>query len=144
MTGRSLLNILSSRKSGQVDSERTFVLTGMETHCTSYPCRAIRTKDYLYIRNFDPSSWDPGTNDYDYNIDPSPSKTYMMAHQGQESVAPLYKRAFGKRPEEELYDLSKDPGQLSNVAMSPEYSSTKKRMAEKLVQRLKETEDPRI
>jgi len=109
MTGRSLMNILLSGKSGQVDQERASVVTGMETHCTSYPCRAIRTKGYLYIRNFDPSNWDPGTNEYHYNIDPSPSKTYMMENKGRASVAPLYKRAFGKRPEEELYDLSKDP-----------------------------------
>jgi len=144
MTGRSLMNILSSGKSGQVDPERTFVLTGMETHCTSYPCRAIRTKDYLYIRNFDPNTWDPGTNEYDYNIDPSPSKTYMMEHRDRKGVAPLYNRAFGKRPEEELYDLNKDPGQLNNVAMSPEYATIRRRMAETLVRKLKATKDPRI
>ena len=144
ITGRSLMNILSSGKSGQVDTERTFVLTGMETHCTSYPCRAIRTKDYLYIRNFDPGNWDPGTNEYDYNIDPSPSKTYMMEHRDRKGVAPLYNRAFGKRPEEELYDLNKDPGQLNNVAMSPEYATIRRRMAETLVRKLKATKDPRI
>jgi len=144
MTGRSLMNILSSGKSGQADTERTFVLTGMETHCTSYPCRAIRTKDYLYIRNFEPSSWDPGTNEYDYNIDPSPSKTYMMEHRDRKSVVPLYKRAFGKRPEEELYDLNKDSGQLNNVAMSPEYATIRRRMAETLVRKLKATKEARI
>ena len=144
MTGNSLLDLLLSERSGQVDTERTFVLTGMETHCTSYPCRAIRTKDYLYIRNFDPGNWDPGRNEYDYNIDPSPSKTYMMEHKDHVTVDPLYKRAFGKRPEEELYDLRKDPGQLRNVAMKPGYASTKKMMAKKLAQKLKATGDTRI
>jgi len=143
MTGKSLLNVLLSGRSGHVDSQRTFVLTGMETHCTSYPCRAIRTNGYLYIRNFDPSNWNPGTNDYHYNIDPSPSKTYMMKHKDQPSVVPLYKRAFGKRPEEELYDLSKDPRQLKNVVMSSEYADVRKEMSEKLAKELKTTKDPR-
>jgi len=116
----------------------------MERHCTSYPCRAIRTEDYLYIRNFYPEDWDPGQNDYDYNIDPSPSKTYMMEHRDQEAVARLYQHAFGTRPEEELYNLRKDPGQLINVAMSPEYRSTREMMAEELVRMLGAAKDPRI
>ncbi len=144
MTGKSLLDVLLSGKSGQVDPERTFALTAMERHCTSYPCRAIRTKDYLYIRNFDPDNWDPGTNDYDYNIDPSPSKTYMIEHRDRQDVAPLYRRDFGRRPEEELYDLKKDPGQLKNVAAGDEYASVRKRMAETLARELKATNDPRF
>jgi len=143
MTGKSLMNVLSSEKSGQVDPHRTSVLTGMETHCTSYPCRAIRTKDYLYIRNFDPESWDPGSNDYDYNIDPSPSKTYMMENRNKPDVAALYRRAFEKRPDQELYDLRKDPGQLNNVAMEPEYLAVKTRMSKVLMRKLRVAKDPR-
>ncbi|TWU38378.1 sulfatase-like hydrolase/transferase [Novipirellula artificiosorum] len=60
MTGRSLMPILESNKAGQVDPMRTFVLTGMERHVYSYPSRALRTKDYLYIRNFDPENWPTG------------------------------------------------------------------------------------
>ena len=68
----------------------------------------------------------------------------MMEHKDQVSVASLYKRAFGRRPEEELYDLSKAPGQLKNIAMKPKYESIRKTMADKLIQRLKTTKDPRI
>ena len=60
MTGRSLLSILKSKKSGQIDPTRTFALTGNEQHVYLYPSRAIRTKDFLYIRNFDPDKWPTG------------------------------------------------------------------------------------
>jgi arylsulfatase A-like enzyme len=54
MTGGSLMPILTSNKSGQVVPLRTYALTGVERHVYSYPKRALRTKDFLYIRNFDP------------------------------------------------------------------------------------------
>ena len=57
MTGRSLLPILRATRSGQIDPARTYVLTGMERHVYPYPSRAIRTRDFLYIRNFDPAAW---------------------------------------------------------------------------------------
>ncbi len=54
MTGSSLLPLLLSGKSGQVELARTHVLTGLEKHVYSYPSRACRTKDFLYIRNYYP------------------------------------------------------------------------------------------
>ena len=59
MTGNSLVSIATSNDSGQVDPERSWVITGRERHVaaardgfTPYPQRALRTKDYLYIINF--------------------------------------------------------------------------------------------
>ena len=67
MTARSLLNVLTSSQDEQVDPERTFVVTGRERHVGTareenlpYPQRAIRTKDFLYIRNFAPDRWPMG------------------------------------------------------------------------------------
>ena len=64
MTGRSLMPVLLSDKSGQVDATRDFVVTGRERHVARaredrlpYPQRAIRTADFLYIRNFHPERW---------------------------------------------------------------------------------------
>jgi arylsulfatase A-like enzyme len=61
MTGKSLMPILHSSKSGQVDPERTFVITGRERHVAAardghlpYPQRALRTRDHLLIINFEP------------------------------------------------------------------------------------------
>ncbi len=67
MTGRSLVSLLKSDKSGQVDPQRTAVFIGRERHVENaradfmpYPQRAIRTHDFLYIINFKPDRWPLG------------------------------------------------------------------------------------
>jgi len=159
MTGRSFLDILTSNKSGRVDRRRDHVLTGKERHAwvridgLGYPCRAIRTQEFLYIRNFKPDRWpagDPvdGGKPYYSNrgygdIDNCPSKTYMMEHRNDPGVRPLFELAFEKRPAEELYDLRNDPGQLHNVADRPEYARARKKLAATLMDELAATNDPR-
>jgi uncharacterized sulfatase len=160
MTGRSLLGTLASNKSGRIDPSRDHVLTGKERHAwvrsggLGYPCRAIRTHEFLYIRNFKPDRWpagDPtkGGEPFDPNrvygdIDDSPSKTYMMEHRDEPRVKPLFELAFEKRPAAELYDLSKDPHQLHNVAADPAYAETRRRLESSLLAELKATGDPRL
>lgn len=59
MTGRSLIDLLV----GDGGSRRDAVFVEKERHANcregnlGYPCRAIRTKDFLYIRNFHPERW---------------------------------------------------------------------------------------
>jgi hypothetical protein len=76
MTAKSLLYVLDSDRTGQIEPERTYVVTGRERHVNDarpghlpYPQRAIRTENYLYIINFCPDRWpmgDPkGLDDYD-------------------------------------------------------------------------------
>ena len=50
---------------------------------------------------------------------------------------------FAKRPAEELYDLSKDPHQVNNVAGKPECAATKQKLRSELDRWMKETNDPR-
>jgi len=156
MTGKSLINILASEKIGQVDKNRDMAFTGKERHnmCRrdkgGYPCRAVRTKDFLYIRNFAPDRWPAGdpepisTQGAYGDVDNSPTKTYMLEHKDNPSVKPLFELAFGKRPAEELYDLNKDPNQMNNVAANAEYAKIKNKLASLLTAELKATKDPRI
>jgi arylsulfatase A-like enzyme len=159
MTARSFLGILTSGKSGRVDPKRDHVLTGKERHAyvreggLGYPCRAIRTHEFLYVRNFEPDRWPAGDPDTSEDRDPpgqfgdidgSPSKTYMMDHRDDPKVHRLFELAFGKRPAEELYDLRKDRAQLNNVAEAPGYAEVKKRFAAALMAELKATKDPRV
>jgi len=150
MTGRSFLDILSSGKSGRVDPKRDRVFTGMERHTrrraggVGYPMRALRTHDYLYIRNFKPDRWPAGDPERYGDIDGSPTKSYMMEHRNDAKVKRLFELAFGKRPAEELYDLRKDPGQLDNVAGEAEYAAVRKRLGNELTAELKATGDPRV
>ena len=78
MTGHSLVGILKSDKSGQIDPRRTEVFIGRERHVDKaradfapYPQRAIRTHDALYIINFKPERWPLG--------DPLPSARRQSA-----------------------------------------------------------------
>src|SRR5690606_13258226 len=59
MTGKSMLPILMSEKEGEAEKERKPIFTATESHTwcrpegAIYPARAIRTTEYLYIRNFE-------------------------------------------------------------------------------------------
>jgi len=158
MTGRSLVDVLTSGKAGRVDPRRDKVLTGKERHTlcqqdstAGYPMRAIRTHDFLYIRNFKPDRW-PAGHPSDGRIDPrgygdidaSRSKVYMLDHREDAAVTGLFDLAFEKRPGEELYDLRNDPGELNNVAGDPDYAAVKEKLAADLMAELAATGDPRV
>jgi len=152
-TGRSLLPSLQSSRAGVVEAGRDVVYTGMERHTwcrpegAGYPMRAIRTGDYLYVRNFAPDRWPAGDPDFVSSnhtpygdIDAGPTKKYMEAHPS----GALFLAAFGKRPAEELYDLRTDPAQVRNVAADPSYQEARDGLWKRLDAYLKRTGDPRI
>lgn len=161
MTGRSLLDLLRSDRSGRIDSRRDFVLFGKERHVPSqeapdmggYPCRGIRTDRYLYIRNYRPDRWPCGTPHYKKaaipgawyaDTDGGPTKRYIIEHRHDDAMHErAYRLAFAKRPREELYDVQRDPGQLHNVADDPAYAAVRKELADRLTQALRATGDPR-
>jgi N-sulfoglucosamine sulfohydrolase len=154
MTGRSLMDTFGSR----LALERNAAFIAMERHdgCRKggkgYPCRAIRTADYLYIHNFEPTRWPSGSPDSRVcarsipfgEIDSSPTKTFMMDHRNEHGVARLAELAFGIRPAEELYDLKNDPHQIVNVAGSTAMTETQASLRGRLFDHLRETRDPRV
>ncbi|MCK5693552.1 MAG: sulfatase-like hydrolase/transferase, partial [Bacteroidales bacterium] len=162
MTGQSFARLLKSTEQGFVDREnRSYVLhgkerhvPGQEEHMGGYPVRAIRTHDYLYIRNFRTERWPSGTPNYmeaaiPYcwlgDCDNGPTKTYMVENREKdEQHQVLYNLAFGKRPSEELYDCQKDPEQLVNLAGDPDYAEIKEKLSSQLMEQLVATGDPRV
>jgi arylsulfatase A-like enzyme len=151
MTGRSLMGILT----GTNAKPREAVFTERERHTIgridrqSYPMRAIRTHQFLYVRNLRPHLWpmgDPHSAALDRtfaDIDASPTKTVIFRNRRKPEIAPFFKRCFAKRPEEELFDLKKDPWQLTNVADRPEYAAARKKMRGALDDWMRRTADPR-
>ncbi len=147
MTGRSFLDLLT----GQTPSgpARDIVFLERERHASvrepnlSYPCRAIRTTEYLYIWNLTPNRWPAGDPERYGDIDGGPSKDYMMEHRDDPAVRPLFELAFGMRPEEELYDLRNDPGELTNVADDLRHADAKKSLRAELEKWMADTADPR-
>jgi arylsulfatase A-like enzyme len=160
MTGDSLMPVLTASGSGRIDPDRDAVFIGRERHTPAqaagnpggYPSRAIRTDRFLYIRNFKPNRWPAGTPDhqnaYEENgwlgdCDNGPTKSYMWGHRDEPIVSRLYDLSFAKRPAEELYDVRADPHQMHNVADDPAYQQVRKRLRERLMTELEETDDPR-
>jgi uncharacterized sulfatase len=151
MTGRSLVSVLLAEGSGRVDPARDRTFFGRERHTVAqaagpggYPMRAVRTENFLYIRNFEPGRWPAGAPGEYLDIDGSPTKTVMLERREEADVKRLFELACGKRPAEELYDLRKDPGQLIDVAGLPEYADALKKLARSLMDELERTGDPRI
>ena len=172
MTGHSLIDVLASKKQGQVDTTRDFVVVGRERHVAAarinnlpYPQRAIRTKDFLYIRNFRAERWPMGVGpghgkpvgpmpsfeslEQDTfaafgDLDASPTKAWIATRLADEGMQQYFDFAFGRRPAEELYDLHKDPHQLQNVAADSAYDAARERLSNRLLAILVETEDPRV
>ncbi len=146
MTGRSFLDILKSGKSGLVDPSRSLMLIGKERHDLGrphdwgYPIRAIRTPDYLYVRNYEPDRWPAGNPETGYrNCDDSPTKTLLLS-----GFDRFYRLSFGKRPAEELYLVKTDPDCVHNLADEPKYATVKRELREKMEELLRGEGDPRM
>ncbi|HEU0122261.1 MAG TPA: sulfatase [Bryobacteraceae bacterium] len=145
MSGRSLLPALRSRKSGRIDPARTAVTAGRERHSHArrdnlgYPSRALRTTRYLYIRNFAPDLWPAGDPPLFADIDNGPSKTVVVQATGR-----FHDLSLAKRPAEELFDITKDPACLTNLATLPAHKKTLAALRAQLEQMLKAESDPRI
>jgi arylsulfatase A-like enzyme len=155
MTGESFLDILLSDKSGRVDTNRSFAILGKERHdlgrmegaqhSVGYPARAIRTDEYLFVRNYKSHRWPAGDPEYNYmNCDGSPAKTYLTELSEEDSDHQYYRAAFGKRPEKELYDINKDPDCVKNLADQPEFIETMDELESKMNLVLTEQKDPRV
>lgn len=168
--GRSLVSLLKSGQSGQIEADRTWVVTGRERHVDTardgnlpYPMRSFHTKDFVYIRNFAPDRMPMGdakgalagdaltanalvedTHIGFADMDSSPTKSWLVAHRNDPQWKSYFDRAFGKRPAEELYDLRQDPYQVKNVAGDDAYAKTKAELSAELMRRLTDAKDPRV
>lgn len=170
MTGRSLVPQLSSEKQGWIDPSRDWVITGRERHVAKardgglpYPQRALRTKDYLYIHNFEPARWpfgdpinldgpkEPSLEELTQNTfatfgdcDASPTKAFLVSQRKSHEFGKLYEMAFLPRPREELFLLKSDPDQVKNLAYEPAYLAIKEKLRRQLMVELRRVGDPRV
>jgi N-sulfoglucosamine sulfohydrolase len=152
MTGRSIVGLL---KGTEKPGKRTDVFLERERHANvrrgdlGYPARAIRTHDFLYIRNFRPERWPAGDPEFYFSVGPfgdcdgSPTKDWILSHRSDPGLERFFTLSFDRRPAEELYDLERDPYQLTNVAGEPGYAEPRRRMGEELDRWMMETADPR-
>ena len=162
LSGRSLMKVLQSEKQGLVDPSRDAVWAARERHSSSrynnwtYPQRALRTAQYLYIRNFEPTRWPMGdpreikadgslgpVNGAYYDMDLGHTRAFMLSHLEDPAIAGFLQLAVAKRPAEELYDITKDPACLTNLAADPAFDKTRQDFSRRMMQQLEKTGDPR-
>jgi len=139
--------------------ESNFVTMGRERHTPAqqspsmagYPARAIRTEDYLYIRNLFPERWPAGvpigaTHPFGTfaDSDNGPTKTFLLENRDDPAVRPYYDWCFAQRPAEELYAIGDDPYQLNNLSDQRAYRDIKEQLSTRLDSVLIATEDPRM
>jgi len=176
MSAKSFANILISEHSGIIDSSRDAIYTGRERHSSArwmnlgYPQRAVRTNDFLYIRNYYPERWpagapqrlnpeNPNELDFMHGLDENGkytggvycdiddggvSKTFLIENMNNPEIRPYFNLAMAKRPAEELFSLKDDPFTIRNIAQNEEYSEELEFMRNKLNHFLNETKDPRV
>jgi N-sulfoglucosamine sulfohydrolase len=157
MTGSSFLDILQSSKEGLIDPQRNMVVTAIERHTycrpggLPYPSRGIRKDNWTYIMNFEPERYPAGhpkfkghTKQVYGDVDGGITKDYMIENKDEANLANLFELGFGKRPMEELYNLSSDQFQLNNLAYDTAYASIKAELKTDLFEYLTDTHDPRM
>ncbi len=163
MEGKSLMNILLGASEGVAETTRNAMYTSRERHSSSrwknltYPQRALRTSQYLYVRNFKPERWPAGApQKYEANgelgpmhggyhdIDACPTLDLLIAGREDPAIGKYLEMAVGKRPAEELYDVSNDPDCVNNLAGDPKFNAVLLAHRNQLGGYLMQTQDPRV
>jgi len=80
--------------------------------------RAVRDKQYEYIFNYMPEK--PYYQNIEYRLG-IPLMNEILQLRDSKKLEPAQQAWFKTKPIEELYDLEKDPHQLTNLALDPEY-----------------------
>jgi len=151
ISGRSLTEIFNSEKSGKIINERRFALVGKERHDVGrphdwgYPIRGIVMDGFEFLYNFEPDRWPAGNPETGYlNCDGGPTKTEVIKSRKIAEQKHFWQLCFGKRLQEELYDLNNDPDCLRNLAYDKNYEAIKNKFKQTLFDTLKQQGDPRM
>lgn len=116
-----------------------------------FPRRALHTKDWTYIINYEPDRYPAGREDtllpgWDIygDIDPSGSKSFFLSKPEFPDKQRLFELSFGKVPREELFRKSTDPDMVKNLATNPAFQDTLNSLRTKLNAYLNRHHDPRM
>jgi len=135
MSGKSLLPILGAEDV----LERGTVFGSHQFHEITmyYPMRMIRTRTHKLIRNLAHPLPFPFASDL-YGSD----MWQGVLERKDTMLGRRSRKAYEHRPKEELYDLEKDPNELTNLAESPKHADTLKELRTKLLAWQTATKDP--
>jgi N-sulfoglucosamine sulfohydrolase len=124
LSGRSFLGVLRGEKEEHRD--RVFITHSGDGDMNRYPIRAVRTRDWKYIRNLDPSA------EHHTHVDKAAAgdgraywDSWAEKAKTDPAAAAIVQR-YHTRPAEELYDLTTDPCEQKNLATDPKHADRMK------------------
>jgi len=128
--GRSFLAVLE----GKTDKLREYVYgahttRGIINGSQCYPVRSVRSARYKYIANLNHTA--VFTNAVTTTGPDSVLQSWVEKGK-TDATAAARARAYQYRPAEELYDISKDPWELNNLADDPQYRPVKESLRKEL------------
>ncbi len=120
---------------------RSYVF-GARDRCdeTPFRFRTVRDARYRYIRNFTPDQ--PFLQANKYKETSYPVWNLLKRLHAEGALSPAQERLCAPTmPEEELYDLQRDPHELDNLAGRPEHDEARKRLRTELESWIETTND---
>ena len=102
--------------------DQVFVTHSGDGEMNRYPIRAVRTRDWKYIRNLDPAAEHHTHVDKAAAGDGRDTGTRGSTKARTDPAAAAVVRRYHTRPAEELYDLKADPWELKNLAADPAHA----------------------
>jgi arylsulfatase A-like enzyme len=151
ITGKSLTELLFSKEDGRITDDRNRVFIGKERHDIGrpndqgYPIRGLIKDGMLYLKNFKNERWPAGNPETGYlNTDGGATKTVVLNSIYTPDTFKYWEWSFGKRVEEELYDIKNDPDCMRNLSGENEYQEELKKMRLELITELTSQGDPRM
>jgi uncharacterized sulfatase len=154
MSGRSLLPVLLSERSGRVDPVRDHTVAGLEWHGELPPytqaARMIRTERFLYITNygrgprFELTVPEQPDSRFSQNAETMSLGALLGAHRNHPQIKPFIPLLQAARPAEELYDCLADPDQTNNLARDARLTAAKQELYGWLQGIQRATQDPRV
>jgi uncharacterized sulfatase len=160
LSGQSLLPLLNGHPAAYTPDA---VYAGRERHSSArhgnlgYPIRTVRQGDYLLVWNLHPErhpAGDPQSMQENgtlnamhkayFDIDGSPSKTYLTDNRTDPSVKPYFDAAVAKRNAYELFNVTADPACMNDLSGDDASRDILSTLKQKLQSRLLETGDTRL
>jgi N-sulfoglucosamine sulfohydrolase len=102
-----------------------------------YPMRGVQTRQYKYIWNIAHELPFPPASDL-YNSPPYQG----LLKRGDDQLGERSFTQYLHRPKEELYDVTKDPKELKNLAGDPAFAKVLDELRQDVFKFQKDTNDP--
>jgi uncharacterized sulfatase len=139
LSGQSFLAVLRGEKDSHRD--RVFVTHSGDGDMNRYPLRAVRTRDWKYVRNLDPDAEHHTHIDKAAGGDGRDYWDSWAAKAKTDPAAAAVVKCYHTRPAEELYDLKADPHERKNLAADPKHAERLKALRTDLDAWMKEQGD---